>query len=188
MLKKQTVWLLTMLSLMIVLSVYYITSPGSGDLAYLPEGDDSSEESASDDSTDADTASETDADVNDISNVGQDQLFTTLRMEVQNKRSAVKDRLDDVVASSSASIDKKNEARNKINQLDEVSTKENILEQSIMSSSDYGDVLVRHDDDKVHVSVKVDQLSDTETVNIMQKVRDEFGDIDVNVGFEAADK
>ncbi len=48
MLKKQTVWLLTMLSLMIVLSVYYMTSPGSGDLAYLPDGEDSAEEAASD--------------------------------------------------------------------------------------------------------------------------------------------
>jgi len=30
MLKKQTVWLLTMLSLVVVLSVYYITSPEGG--------------------------------------------------------------------------------------------------------------------------------------------------------------
>ena len=38
-LKKQTVWLLTMLSLIIVLSVYYITSPGGSpaDMAYLDE-------------------------------------------------------------------------------------------------------------------------------------------------------
>lgn len=33
MLKKQTVWLLTMLSLLIVLSVYYILSPTEGELA-----------------------------------------------------------------------------------------------------------------------------------------------------------
>ncbi|WP_164668648.1 SpoIIIAH-like family protein [Virgibacillus doumboii] len=183
MLKKQTVWLLTMLSLMIVLSVYYITSPDSGDLAYLPAGGDS-EESASDESKDSDTASDTDADVKDATNLGQDQLFTMLRMEVQDKRSAAKDRLDDVVASSSASIEEKNEARNKIQQLEEISTKESILEKSIMASADYSDVLVRHNEDKVHVSVKVDQLSKTETVNIMQMVRDEFGDIDVSVGSE----
>ncbi|MDY0396479.1 hypothetical protein RWE15_21865 [Virgibacillus halophilus] len=38
MLKKQTVWLLTMLSLMIVLSVYYVMSPNNDDLAYVNDG------------------------------------------------------------------------------------------------------------------------------------------------------
>ncbi len=183
MLKKQTVWLLTMLSLMIVLSVYYITSPDSGDLAYLPEGGDSSEEASSPDSATSD-ASDTDADVDDISNLGQDELFTTLRMEVQNERSAAKDRLDDIVASSSASIQEKNEARNEINQLESISSKELILEESILASADYKDVLVRHDEDKVHVHVKVDQLTKTEAVNIMQMVKDEFGEITVNVDFQ----
>ncbi len=38
-LKKQTVWLLTMLSLVVVLSVYYITSPEqkSNDLAAVEQ-------------------------------------------------------------------------------------------------------------------------------------------------------
>lgn len=183
MLKKQTVWLLTMLSLMIVLSVYYITSPDSGDLAYLPEGDNSSEEASSPDSSSSDT-NDTDADVDDISNLGQDQLFSTLRMEVQNERSAAKDRLDDIVASSSASVQEKNEARNEINQLESISSKELILEESIAASADYEDVLVRHDEDKVHVNVKVDQLTKTEAVNIMQLVKDEFGEITVNVDFQ----
>ncbi|SDQ51443.1 stage III sporulation protein AH [Virgibacillus subterraneus] len=183
MLKKQTVWLLTMLSLMIVLSVYYITSPDSGDLAYLPEGDDSSEEASSPDSSASD-ASNTDADVDDISNLGQDQFFTTLRMEVQNERSAEKDRLDDVVASSSASIQEKNEARDQINQIESISSKEIILEESIVASADYNDVLVRHDEDKVHVHVKADQLNKTEVVNIMQMVKDEFGEITVDVNVQ----
>ena len=35
-LKKQTVWLLTMLSLVVVLSVYYVTSdPGENELAAI---------------------------------------------------------------------------------------------------------------------------------------------------------
>ncbi|MFC4558776.1 SpoIIIAH-like family protein [Virgibacillus kekensis] len=178
MLKKQTVWLLTMLSLMIVLSVYYMTSPSSGDLAYLNEGNDSSEETASDS-----TAGESGTEVDDLSNVGEDELFTTLRMEIQDKRSQDIDRLDDIVASSSASIEEKNEARNAIQQIEAVKTKESILEESIQASADYRDVLVRHDENKVHVHVRVDELSKTEVVNIMQLVRDEFGEIPVNVDY-----
>ncbi|MFD2759376.1 SpoIIIAH-like family protein [Lentibacillus juripiscarius] len=190
MLKKQTVWLLTMLSLMIVLSVYYMTSPGSGDLAYLPDGEDSAEEAASD-AAGEDNAKKNDseADVNDISNLKEDQLFTSIRMEIEDERSAAKDRLDDVVASSTASVDEKNEAKDKMNQLEEISRKEKILEESIIASADYGDVLVRHEDDKVQVHVKEsEQLSKSEVVNIMQMVRDEFGDIEVNVDQQAATK
>lgn len=176
MLKKQTVWLLTMLSLMIVLSVYYVTSPSGGDFAYVNEGDSETEEASS-----SDKSNKKEAEVNDISNLGQDQLFTTLRMEIQNERSKVKDRLDDVVASSSASIQQKNKARSQMNQLDEYTSKEAILEKSITSSKNYKDVLVRYDEDKVHVHVKTDKLSRTEVVNIMQMVYDEFGDIPVSV-------
>lgn len=40
MLKKQTVWLLTMLSLVVVLSVYYVTSPEGGGSDLVMTGDD----------------------------------------------------------------------------------------------------------------------------------------------------
>lgn len=184
MLKKQTVWLLTMLSLMIVLSVYYMTSPGNnGDLAYFDQGETTSEEAASSDTSDDEAAEgDTDADVGDISNLGEDQLFATIRMEIQNERSEDKERLNDVVASSTASVEEKNEARDKMNQLDEISRKESILEDSIMAAADYSDVLVRHEDDKVLVHVKeTEQLSNSEVVNIMQMVRDEFGEMTVDV-------
>lgn len=184
MLKKQTVWLLTMLSLMIVLSVYYMTSPGNnGDLAYIDEGKNATEEAASSDTEDGETTDEdTDAEVNDISSLGDDQLFTTIRMEIQDERSAAKDRLDDVVASSTASVEEKNEARDEMNQLDEISSKESILEDSILAAADYNDVLVRHENDKVHVHVQeTEALSNSEIVNIMQMVKDEFGETTVDV-------
>ncbi|SFA71780.1 stage III sporulation protein AH [Lentibacillus halodurans] len=187
MLKKQTVWLLTMLSLMIVLSVYYMTSPGnSGDLAYFDQGENASEETTSSDASDEEgTEEDTDADVGDISNLGEDELFTNIRMEIQDERSETKDRLDDVVASSTASVEEKNEAREEMNQLDEVSRKESLLEDSILSAADYSDVLVRHEDGKVHVHVKeTEQLSDSEVVNIMQMVQDEFGEITVDVIYQ----
>ncbi|GGK02738.1 stage III sporulation protein AH [Lentibacillus kapialis] len=187
MLKKQTVWLLTMLSLMIVLSVYYMTSSGNGgDLAYINQDDNNQEETASSDAKEGKTEEgETNADVDDMSNVSDDQLFTTIRMEIQNERSETKDRLDDVVASSTASVEEKNDARNEMNQLDEIARKETVLEKSIMAAADYSDVLVRHEDDKVIVHVKEnEQFSKSEAANIMQMVRDEFGEITVDVDYE----
>src|SRR5690625_5775849 len=84
MLKKQTVWLLTMLSLMIVLSVYYMTSDTQEDIAYIDDGEIDSAETTTD-PLEGDEA-EGAAEVNEIENLGQDELFTTIRMELQNER------------------------------------------------------------------------------------------------------
>jgi len=180
MLKKQTVWLLTMLSLMIVLSFYYMTSD-TEDLAYIDNGSSDSEEAAATDQVEEDG----DAEVSDVNNVGEDELFTTIRMELQDKRSMQKDRLKEAVASSSTSTNEKNEALNEMEVMDNVASKETILQDSILSATaEYEDVLVRAEDEKVHVHVKVDELSKEEVVNIMQMVKDEFGEVTVDVNFQ----
>lgn len=177
MLKKQTVWLLTMLSLMIVLSVYYMISPGSDDLAYIDNGD--AEQTSAGPEGVGD-----EAEIEDIDNLGGDELFTTIRMELQDERSMKKDRLTEVVASSDATPEEKDQALNDIDTLEETATKEAILEESIIKANGYEDVLVRADEDAIHVHVKVDALSDAEANNIMQMVRDEFGEMTVNVNFQ----
>src|SRR5699024_9840931 len=220
MLKKQTVWLLTMLSLMIVLSVYYMTCK-NGEFAYIDKGEDDSGE-VTNDRADTDDEEETEVDgtrnigqdeivttmrmvirdkrslkkdrgdnnneeeteVDGTRNLGQDELYTTMRMEIRDKRSLTKDRLESIVTSSTASVDEKNKALENMDQLDDITAKESILEESIMAAQDYDDVLVRSEDDKVHVHVKVDELSDDEVIHIMQMIRDEFGDVKVNVNYQ----
>lgn len=195
MLKKQTVWLLTMLSLLIVLSVYYMSSTNDDDLAYMNTDDPTSNETTSDETSVLED--ETDSDdivVENIEPYNHDELFTTIRLELQNERSMKKDVLKDIVASGSASTDEKNEALNDIELLDQLTSKEMILQDTILASTDrYADVLVRFDDHqeseqkKVHVHVKVDELSKEEVINIMQMVRDEFGQVTVDVNFQPTD-
>lgn len=79
MLKKQTVWLLTMLSLMIVLSVYYLISDKE-DLAYVQTENDVSEEALQEGESDG-------IEVDDINEVTNDELFTMIRMELEDERS-----------------------------------------------------------------------------------------------------
>ena len=188
MLKKQTVWLLTMLSLMIVLSIYYISSDSDGDFAYIDNQPSDSEKTATTDSTNDNdnysTNDNGDAITDEITNVGNDELFTMIRMELQNKRSMKKSRYEEIIESSSASTDEKNEALNTLNDIDQISSKESILQNSILSTTDkYEDVLVRFDENLVHVHVKVDDLSTQEANHIMQMVKDEFGEIKVSVRF-----
>ncbi|TQS74514.1 SpoIIIAH-like family protein [Ornithinibacillus gellani] len=178
MLKKQTVWLLTMLSLMIVLSAYYMLSDKNDDLAYL----DQDKETSQDSQTNADGNDEAMAN-NTISTSG-DEVFASIRMGIQDKRGMKKDRLKETIASSTATAEEKNEAKNEIDEINELDAKEGILEDTILANASYQDVLVRHEGDKVHVHVMVDSLSAEEAANIMQLVHDEFGEITVDVNFQ----
>lgn len=181
MLKKQTVWLLTMLSLMVVLSIYYIMSDRD-DLAFIHNEDEMSQlnmEGVLDDLTDSDI------EVENISTLGMSELFATLRMEIEDERSLKKERLQEIIASTDASTVEINDAMNEINELETVSTKEKILQETILNAYEhYEDVLVRVEDEKVHVHVITEQLPRKEAVQIMQMVRDEVGETVVDVHFQ----
>nr|WP_174494755.1 SpoIIIAH-like family protein [Salirhabdus euzebyi] len=194
MLKKQTVWLLTMLSLLIVLSVYYMTSPGGEQVAFIDDqNNDESEEMDTGDTIEtnvnegATDGVETDENGNVSSGISSDQVFTAIRMDIQDERSRKKEQLEDIVASSSVSSEEKNQAMEEMARLEELKTKEAILEKVIQTEKNYEDVLVRAEDDMIHVTVKASEVSETDTVHIMQMVRDEFGDIPANVKFQPSE-
>lgn len=181
MLKKQTVWLLTMLSLMIVLSVYYLLSDQE-DLAYINTQDEGNKNQI-DQTVKQD---EMGVEEENVSTLGISELFATLRLELEDKRSLKKDRLKEIVASSDASANEINEALNEIDSIENMASKETILEETILAAyENYEDVLVRAEDDKVHVHVITEQLPRNEAVQIMQMVKDEFGDMVVSVNFQA---
>jgi len=184
MLKKQTVWLLTMLSLMVVLSVYYMMSD-QGDLAYIHTENEAGQFNFEIDEPNLDEVADEDVEVEDITTLGMSELFATLRMEIDDERSLQKERLQDIIASAESSTVDINEAMDGINEIDKITTKEKILQETILTSYDhYNDVLVRAEDEKVHVHVITKQLPRSEAVQIMQLVRDELGEVAVNVHFQ----
>src|SRR5699024_7343960 len=156
MLKKQTVWLLTMLSLMVVLSVYYILSPKTNEVAYIDDGKEENEVVSQD------MEDNKDIEVEDVTEDGNNNLFAQIRLQLQDKRSMKKSRLSDVVASSTATTQEKNEALKSIDLLEERTSAESILEKSILNEMDYEDVLVRSKDDNVIVDVQTSDLTNEE--------------------------
>ncbi|QGS68855.1 SpoIIIAH-like family protein [Oceanobacillus sp. 143] len=136
MLKKQTVWLLTMLSLMIVLSVYYILGGSNNDnLAFIDNGQTNEDKSVATDSEATDSNGE--AEVTGIGSSSEDELFTSIRMEVSEDRSMKIERLEDVLAASSSSVSEKNQAKEEIDLLQSTTSKEKILEDTILSNAEY---------------------------------------------------
>ncbi|ARI77095.1 SpoIIIAH-like family protein [Halobacillus mangrovi] len=185
MVKKQTVWLLTMLSLLIVLSVYYMTSPDNGEMAFIQE-DEFAEMTEEKNGAEGMDGVETTGDGTVISQVSTDELFAAIRLDMKNERDQLQEQLSDIVASSNFTTQEKNEALEKIETLKETQSKESILENTIRASAAYEDVLVRAEEDTVHVTVMSDELSKTETNQIIQMVSDEFGQKEVQVQFQPA--
>ncbi|WP_237458563.1 SpoIIIAH-like family protein [Pontibacillus yanchengensis] len=192
MLKKQTVWLLTMLSLMIVLSVYYMTSPSEDQVALLYDEEEKNEEEAASEGTNSEGTMSEDGVVetkgeekgNVTSSVASDEIFTAMRMQIEDSRSKTKEELKDIMASGQMSASEVESVVSEIRQLEELSTKEKILEQSIQAKAEYPDVLVRAEESKVYVTVKANELSNSETVQIMDMVQEEFGKRNVDVEFQ----
>ena len=110
MVKKQTVWLLTMLSLLIVLSVYYMTSPDNGEMAFIQEDEwaEITEDAAGEEGV------ETTGDGTVISQISTDELFSAIRLDMQNQRDQMQEQLSEIVASSDFSTEEKNEALEKM--------------------------------------------------------------------------
>ncbi|WP_433743076.1 SpoIIIAH-like family protein [Falsibacillus pallidus] len=167
-LKKQTVWLLTMLSLVVVLSVYYVTSPApkTSDLAAVQQGKKGDEKANADQKG-----------VDVVTEQAGDEVFETLRLEEQDKRSELRQQLTEMVASPDLSAEEKSKAYEQMQQLTELETKEKVLE-SVIQSMGYKDALVRADGEKVLITVKANEKSAKAANQIIQKVGDELGDME----------
>ncbi|SEM88740.1 stage III sporulation protein AH [Mesobacillus persicus] len=174
-LKKQTVWLLTMLSLVVVLSVYYITSPdpNQSNLATVEQ----EEESAATEENAESTESTESADGETIiSEVASDEQFEALRLTLDDQRSEMKEEFQEIVASTDLPVEQRNAAYEKMQELDSVAQKEGVLE-TLIKTMGYEDALVRADGDKVRVTVKSKEHSATEANEIIQMVRNELGSL-----------
>ncbi|WP_043932820.1 SpoIIIAH-like family protein [Bacillus sp. EB01] len=176
-LKKQTVWLLTMLSLVIVLSVYYVTSdPQSGkDLASISEETkekaDAGKETATSQSEDGKTI---------VTETTNDEAFETIRLELTDQRNQMKEEYETMIGSSDLPAEKKSEAADKIEAINELGRTEAMLETLLKTTMGYEDALVRADGENVRVTVKSKKEHSPQAANqIIQLVRNEVGSMKI---------
>ncbi|MFZ0443395.1 MAG: SpoIIIAH-like family protein [Bacillus sp. (in: firmicutes)] len=219
-LKKQTVWLLTMLSLVVVLSVYYITSPEQqqNELAAVDQEEEKeqteetaeeplkdSEESNTDTEKEAQpNATETETETNEkqandievkdavnkdaeiITNAAGDEVFETMRMQLLDERSQMKEELERKIGSTELSAEERSQAKEQMDELNEIAQKELLLE-TLLKAKNYNDVLVQADDKQVNITVKAEKQSKAEANKIMQTVRSELGPLHAVVEFQNAE-
>ncbi|WP_417899675.1 SpoIIIAH-like family protein [Bacillus haimaensis] len=196
-LKKQTVWLLTMLSLVFVLSVYYFLGnqdaenmatdvPGISEQAGNEEPGNGEEGTAG---TDGEEAEGTEDEGNEVVNyISGDEAFTELRLELENVRSQQRADLNEQMANTELPAEEISKARDELNALNQIAGKELMIETSIKSRKDVEDAIVRVTGEQIKVTVKVNGEHNPQMANeIYHIVRSEFTDVrNENIVFDFA--
>ncbi|WP_096201202.1 SpoIIIAH-like family protein [Bacillus sp. FJAT-45350] len=194
-LKKQTIWLLTMLSLIIVLSVYYITAPGqTGDqMAFLEEEEAVNEELNFEEAGQVSVNIEEELDINleeeldeagVISSIASDEVFTSIRLDRQESRERMQEEYTNIIASTDAPEEIRTSALESKENLLQLEQKEQMLE-TLIRSKGYDDVLVITQEEQVKIIVKADELTREQANEILLMAGEQLGHKHVAVQFQA---
>ncbi|MBE3550836.1 MAG: SpoIIIAH-like family protein [Brockia lithotrophica] len=161
----QTFWFMLMLTLLAVMSVYYLF------FSQTPEGEVAQKGGvASSDREDSDTpgkegSSGEKGDVALRTGQGED-AFALLRLEREQSRSRVLEQYYSILSEKTGDKDAVATASARISRLEDLESKEIVLEGAIKAAG-YPDAVVILDEERAHVFVKASALSTEEAVKII---------------------
>lgn len=105
-LKKQTVWLLTMLSLVVVLSVYYITSPESR-LNEFAATEEDNNKAKGNDAEEAKEAAKDSKGESTVTTTDSEAVFEQMRLDLMEQRDKMKEELVSIQGSKDKTAEEK---------------------------------------------------------------------------------
>jgi len=161
MIDKKNLWFLTLFSLVLVLSVYYVTMPN--ELLITNNG------TISTTNSDNTTGEEKDASVS----VTESDIISALKVEDNNDVLEEINILKQTLTDVETPVDKKNEAFEKMKELNQNSGKEESIETKLKEKYKY-EAFVKIDGDQVRVVIGTKEHSTDLANEIMRLVQDEF--------------
>lgn len=155
MINKQKLWFLTLFSLILVLSVYYITMP--------------SELLTTSKST-KNTTTE-----NDTSNVSvsKTDILTALQVEADEERAALAAEYNEILTNKDASTEEKNNAYDGLKQIDQIKAKEEELEKKLKDKLKL-DSFIKIDSNNVSVTIKKKDHDYSLANSVMRLIQEEY--------------
>jgi len=161
MINKQSLWFLTLFSLILVLSVYYITMPNELLLSNNNYYGNSSEEEKVEETLKVTTE--------------ESELLTAMRVSLEESRAAKKANLESLLTNNSATSEEKNEAFEELKYLNFLTGEEQALELKIKSELNIN-CFVKRDGTQISVvaiSDKHDNVMANKIMRIIQSNYDE---------------
>jgi len=181
-----------MLSLVVVLSIYYVTTPDQTNTANFMKMSGTQDLSSLDSTSkvNADKTKETSNKSSEKTNqsgkkqeASADDVMEKQRMDQEDNRSQQIEEYNTVVNSATASAQQKSEALSKVQTLQALSAKEQNVEEMIKSAG-YKDALVSSEENEIRVTVKSNSPSRKAANDIIQMTRSELGNKLVQVDFQ----
>lgn len=164
---KQTVWLVTMLTLMVVLSAYYIiTGP-------VEPATQTSQKSQSEDAKVNLNVKSMNNEQEVSAKLGKHDFFINYHLQRDTLRSKMTEEYMRVLSNPDASKKELKEAETKINQLMKVDKQESTAEDMIRREG-FRDAVVISQNHHVDVIVQADQLSEEQVVSIISMMHRHF--------------
>ena len=158
MINKQGIWFLTLTSLALVLSVYYITMPNELLLT-----------NNSNYQTSSDNVSKTNNEVI----IKDSELITSMRVELDSERTSLINELQGKLSDSKLSVDEKNEVYEDLRYLSNIASLESTLESKIKSEFKLNS-FIKITDDLIEVTISSSNHDKSLAINIMKSLQEEF--------------
>ena len=162
MINKKSLWFLTLFSLILVLSIYYITMPSE---LLLTTNKNSIKTK--------NTKSEKNKEVN--VEVEESDLLVALRVEADEEMSKEIEDLKTILTNAESSVDDKNKAYEKIKKLNDKRGEEEKLESQIKDNYKL-DSFVKIKDNQIQVTVNSSEHSESIANNIMRTIQSNYED------------
>ena len=166
MINKKNLWFLTLFSLILVLSVYYITMPSelllnNGYLNEIPVSTDNK----SDDSGD-----------NDVSvSIEESEFLVALRVEAEEQMLSEIEELKSVLTDVESTVEEKNNAFEKMKSINMSKGEEEKLEKIIKEKYNL-EAFVKKDGDQIRIVVASNKHDTTLANNIMRSIQENYQD------------
>lgn len=189
MINKQNLWFLTLFSLILVLSVYYVTMPN--DLLLTNNGavgskkneqtsvskdtntDTTKNEDTKKDDMKSTTTKDNKTDNNTTVTIKESETLEALRVSLNQEREAEKTKLQSLLTNSSATSEEKNNAYEKLQEINTVTSEEATLEKKLKEKYKMS-VFVKIENKETTVVVDNDKHDTTLANNIMRSVQENF--------------
>ena len=158
MINKKNLWFLTLFSLILVLSVYYITMPS--ELLMTTNND----------YTNTEEVSKTEE---PVVNVEESSILTALRIEAEEQVSNEIEELQAILVNADASPEEKNLAYEKIKNINNIRTEEEKLEKEINETFNLK-AFVKINGDQIRVVISSDKHDSELANNIIRKIQENY--------------
>lgn len=167
MINKKSLWFLTLFSLILVLSVYYITMPSEMLLTTNADYNKEAKKETEKEETKKETTEENSTEVE------ESEIVVALRVEADEETQKEMDTLKETLTNDKATSDEKNNAFEKLKVLNEKKAEEEKLEKSLLEKFKFKN-FVKIDGDQVTVVVASDKHDVTLANNIMRAVQENY--------------